>query len=145
MRSCVEESIKIHSSLYENYYAQQANMIHIINYSIGFWCRYLDNKCEKEWTEGGAAIFHLYESYVPKFNGDENGLDKVKHFIYSARLCFMKSAPQSLIGGYIVEVGDWLKQKAGGDGTGFDKGDIVANKKGIEYGNELRLRYGKII
>ncbi|RDU67262.1 hypothetical protein [Helicobacter equorum] len=31
------------------------------------------------------------------------------------------------------------------DGTGFDKGDIVANKKGVEYGNELRIRYGKII
>lgn len=65
--------------------------------------------------------------------------------VYSARLCFIKSAPQSLISGYIVEVGDWLKQKAGGNGTGFDKGDIVANKKGIKYGNELRLRYGKII
>lgn len=53
--------------------------------------------------------------------------------------------PQSLIAGYIVEVGDWLKQKSGRKGTGFDKGDIVANKKGIEYGNELRLKYGKII
>ena len=31
------------------------------------------------------------------------------------------------------------------DGTRFDKSDIVANKQGIEYGNELRLRYGKII
>lgn len=30
-------------------------------------------------------------------------------------------------------------------GTGFDKGDIAASKKGIEYGNELRMRYGKII
>lgn len=58
----------------------------------------------------------------------------------------MKGAPpQSLIAGYIVEVGDWLKQKSGRKGTGFDKGDIVANKKGIEYGNELRPKYGKII
>ncbi len=57
----------------------------------------------------------------------------------------MPPPPQSLIAGYIVEVGDWLKQKSGRKGTGFDKGDIVANKKGIEYGNELRLKYGKII
>lgn len=144
-RYVVEESIKIHSSLYENRYMQQANSIHIVDYSIGFWCRYLHNKYGKEWAEGGAAIFHLYENYVPKFDGDENGLDKVKHFIYSARYCFIKSAPQSLIGGYIVEIGDWLKQKGGGDSTGFDRGDIQANKKGITYGNELRMRYGKII
>lgn len=144
-RYITEESIKFHSSLYENHYTQQSNIVNIVNYSIGFWRRYLDNNYKKEWAEGGAAIFHLYENYVPKYNGDENGLDKVLHFLESARLCFMKSAPQSLIAGYIVEVGDWLKQKGGGKGTGFDKGDIAANKKGIEYGNELRIRYGKII
>ena len=27
---------------------------------------------------------------------------------------------------------------------GFDKGDIKADKQGIEYGNELRLRYGRL-
>lgn len=57
----------------------------------------------------------------------------------------MKSAPQSLILGYMVEVRDWAKQKWDGDGTGFDMGDIKANKQGIDYGNELRLKYGKII
>ena len=35
---------------------------------------------EVEYKNGGVAIFHLYENYVPKFEGDENGLDKVVIF-----------------------------------------------------------------
>lgn len=33
-------------------------------------------------------MFHLYENYVPKFDGDENGLDKVVHFLESTRLTY---------------------------------------------------------
>ena len=102
--------------------------------------------------EGGAAIFHLYENYVPKYNGDENGLDKVKHFTYSARLCFMKGPTLSFVGGMGVEIGDLLAQqierteKLFGrrtkiESTGFDTDDLKANKQGIDYGIELITKY----
>lgn len=151
-RYIIQESISFHSSFYETHDIQQSNIIDIVNYSIGFWCRYLDNKYEKEWTEGGAAIFHLYENYVPKYNGDENGLDKVKHFTYSARLCFMKGPTLSFVGGMGVEIGDLLAQqieraeKLFGrrtkiESTGFDTDDLKANKQGIDYGIELITKY----
>ena len=138
-----EKSIKFHLSAYENYFIRQTNIEHIINYAIGFWCRYFNDERE-EWHYGGVAVFHLYENYVSKYKGDENGFDKVNHFLHSARLCFMNNTISSLVIGHIVEIGDWLKQKSGLEGTGFDKGDIKANKQGIKYGNELRLRYGRL-
>lgn len=151
-RYIIQESINFHSSFYETHDIQQSNIIDIVNYSIGFWCRYLDNKHEKEWTEGGAAIFHLYENYVPKYNGDENGLDKVKHFTYSARLCFMKGPTLSFVGGMGVEIGDLLAQQIERaeklfsrrtkiESTGFDTDDLKANKQGIDYGIELITKY----
>lgn len=38
------------------------------------------------------------------------------------------------------EIVDWVKQKLGGDGTGFDMGDIKTNNLGIAYGIELKIR-----
>lgn len=100
---------------------------------------------EVEFKNGGVAIFHLYENYVPKFEGDENGLDKVSHFLFSALMAFRDNVIVANIASVGNEIVDWFKQKSGGDGTGFDMGDIKANKQGIDYGNELRLKYGKII
>lgn len=33
-------------------------------------------------------MYHLYENYVPKFECDENVLDRVEHFLFSALMAF---------------------------------------------------------
>ncbi|MCL9821896.1 hypothetical protein NCR96_09130 [Helicobacter sp. 14348-15] len=109
---------------------------------------------DTEYNNGGVAIFHLYENYVPKFNGDENGLDKVKHFVYSALSCFVfgeKIADEMGIINERIdefklkkeEISVKLKQREKVDSTGFDRGDIEANRRGIKYGEELLERVWK--
>ena len=95
---------------------------------------------EVEYKNGGVAIFHLYENYVPKFEGDENGLDKVSHFLFSALMAFRDNVIAANIASVGNEIVDWIKQKWGGDGTGFDMSDIQANNAGISYGAELKER-----
>ena len=95
---------------------------------------------EVEYKNGGVAIFHLYENYVPKFEGDENGLDKVSHFLFSALMAFRDNVIAANIASVGNEIVDWVKQKWGGDGTGFDMSDIQANNAGISYGAELKER-----
>lgn len=95
---------------------------------------------EVEYKNGGVAIFHLYENYVPKFEGDENGLDKVSHFLFSALMAFRDNVIAANIASVGNEIVDWVKQKWGGDGTGFDMSDIKANNAGISYGAELKER-----
>ena len=95
---------------------------------------------DREYKNGGVAIFHLYENYVPKFEGDENGLDKVEHFLFSALITFRDNVVAANIASVGNEVVDWAKQKWDGDGTGFDTSDIKANNAGISYGAELKVR-----
>lgn len=86
----------------------------------------------QDFKNGGSAIFHLYESYVPKFDGDENGLDKVLHFINSARLTYQYRNPDYVRAlGVANEIKDFMI------GGGFGNDDILANEKGILYGLEL--------
>ena len=88
--------------------------------------------------EGGIAIFHLYESYVPKYDNDENGTDKVLHFLESARLVYSTGEARSVKDiGILNEIKDMFF------GDGFSYADIVANQKGIDYGIELRQKEGK--
>ncbi|WP_416829616.1 hypothetical protein [Helicobacter ganmani] len=93
-----------------------------------------------EHKNGGIAIFHLYENYVPKYNGDENGLDKVSHFLFSALISFSNGVGVANIASVGNEIADWVKQKLGEDSTGFDISDIKANNAGISYGVELQIR-----
>ena len=135
-----EKSIEWHFKLFNDKYETSK----IIDMSLHSLCLFLNSKNEM-WNHGGLAIFHVYENYVAKYDNDKNGLDKVLHFLYSSLYCFVKGAPNSLIIGYAVEIIDFAKQKLGGDGSGFDVSDIKANKDGIEYGNELRARYYRIV
>ena len=57
-------------------------------------------------------------------------------------LCFLKGPSVALVAGYRAEILDWAKQKLVKMARGLTRGDIIANKKGVEYGNELIMRYG---
>ncbi|BBB20392.1 Ig-like domain-containing protein [Helicobacter cinaedi] len=107
---------------------------------------------DKEYKNGGIAIFHLYENYVSKFEGDENGLDKVSHFLFSTLMAFRDNVIVANIASVGNEIVDYLSlnakkaynklfnNKIENYGTGFDKGDIKANNAGISYGAELKER-----
>lgn len=95
---------------------------------------------EREYKNGGIAIFHLYENYVPKYDNDENGLDKVSHFLFSTLISFTNGVIHGKVASFGAEIADWAKQKIWGIGTGFDKSDIAANDAGIAYGVQLRTR-----
>lgn len=105
---------------------------------------------DKEYKNGGIAIFHLYENYVPKFEGDENGLDKVSHFLFSTLMAFRDNVIVANIASVGNEIVDYLSlnakkaynklfnNKIENYGTGFDMSDIKANNAGISYGAELK-------
>ena len=107
---------------------------------------------EVEYKNGGVAIFHLYENYVSKFEGDENGLDKVSHFLFSALMAFRDNVIAANIASVGNEIVDYLSlnakkaynklfnNKIENYGTGFDMSDIKANNAGISYGAELKER-----
>lgn len=90
--------------------------------------------------EGGIAIFHLYENYVPKFEGDENGLDKVIHFLESAKLTYILRDPD-----YVRSLGVANEIKDFVIGGGFSNDDILANEQGIQFALELLEKNGLML
>ncbi|TLD85479.1 hypothetical protein [Helicobacter sp. MIT 05-5294] len=130
------------------------NLINILS-SLIICCKLITESLlfgNKEYFNGGIAIFHLYESYVPRFDGDANGLDKVSHFLFGAFGAFVANDAISrkigigneMVDSLLLEAKTLLSEygiKFEDYGTGFDEEDIEANEGGIKYGNELRMRY----
>ena len=99
----------------------------------------------KIWLDGGIAIYHVYENMVPKYDGDNNGTDKVIHFLFSCLFALKHHPYMAYTVGVLNEKVDEYKYKLnflqGKDiGTGFDMGDIQANLDGIDYAIYLQNR-----
>jgi hypothetical protein len=83
----------------------------------------------------GAPLFHIYENVVRK--DDNTGLDKLLHFMYSAKWAYTTSPGISKALGAMKEfvndeIMSWLN-----DDKGWDDLDMDANEKGIEFGRKL--------
>lgn len=118
----VEENIKIFLKYYQSHLASnRIKVTGLVYYVMAHCIACCIVKIQNEMLKM-VLLLSSYENYVSKFDGDENGLDKVLRFLYSAMLCFLKDPSVALVAGYIAEILDWAKQKIGKDGMGFDKG-----------------------
>lgn len=133
---------------------RQTGILKILNSLINCCSLITESKIfgDMAYKNGGAAIFHLYENYIPKYNGDENGLDKVSHFLFSAYFCFLNGPFGAGTISVGSEIADLIKLKSKiilnkifdmnfkEYGSGFNANDIQANNAGIAYGIELIRR-----
>ncbi len=98
------------------------------------------------WLNEGIAIFHIYESMVPKYDGDNNGTDKATHFLFSCLLA-LKYHPYTahaigVLNEHIDEYKYWINFLQGKDtGNGFDMSDIQANLDGIAHAIYLQNKF----
>lgn len=83
----------------------------------------------------GAPLFHIYENVVRK--NDDTGIDKLLHFLYSAKYAYVGGSTSAKVMGFLKEffadeMYSWFS-----DDKGWDNLDMEANKKGIEFGRSL--------
>lgn len=101
----------------------------------------LTNACvlvngEKGFLHGkGAPLFHIYENVVRK--NDDTGIDKLMHFLYSAKHAYMEGGKVAYILGAVKEfvkdeMYSWIA-----DDKGWDDLDMEANRRGIAFGRKL--------
>ncbi len=86
----------------------------------------------------GAPLFHIYENVVRK--NDDTGIDKLMHFLYSAKHAYMEGGKVSRFLGTTKEfvkdeMYSWIT-----DDKGWDDLDMEANRRGIEFGRKLPRR-----
>jgi RHS repeat-associated protein len=104
------------------------------------------NFIDNEENFGGgrfATVYHAYEILVG--TNENTGYDKLMHFTFSAAKTFSFGRKVGLGLGYMKEgikdeAYSWLpfvKDK------GWDNLDIKANKAGVQFGSQLRSKYGK--
>ena len=84
----------------------------------------------------GAPLFHIYESIVRR--NDDTGIDKLLHFLHSAKYAFTLSPFRSFVRGVAKEANDERQRLLSGEGEGWCNLDMVANRRGIQFGRELR-------
>ncbi|MFV0418259.1 MAG: hypothetical protein ACK5KT_05975 [Dysgonomonas sp.] len=120
-----------HRSLFK----KNAPRILRVGVSLSYICELIDG--DKGFCNGeGAPLFHIYENVVRK--NDDTGLDKLLHFLYSAKWAFLSKGVISKYLGYakeffLDEVPSWVS-----DDIGWDDKDIEANRRGIAFGNSLK-------
>lgn len=83
----------------------------------------------------GAPLFHIYENVVRK--NDDTGIDKLMHFLYSAKHAYMEGGKVAYILGAVKEfvkdeMYSWIA-----DDKGWDDLDMEANRRGIAFGRKL--------
>lgn len=83
----------------------------------------------------GAPLFHIYENVVRKNN--DTGIDKLMHFLYSAKHAYMEGGKVAYLLGAVKEfvkdeMYSWVS-----DDKGWDDLDMEANRKGIAFGRKL--------
>lgn len=138
-----------------DYYAIIGELLFVMNYSkymnmskipkfIRIWyaleesCQLVDG--DKGFKEGeGAPLFHIYENVVRR--NDDTGIDKLLHFLYSAKYAFLTGAKISGFLGKAKEfVNDEVHSWFNPNDIGWDNKDIEANNLGIKFGKKLQNR-----
>jgi len=101
---------------------------------LEFVCELING--DKGFSNGeGAPLFHIYENVVRK--NDDTGIDKLMHFLYSAKWTLVGNAAISRWLGYAKEFFNDEMMSWFGDDIGWDDLDVEANKRGIRFGENL--------
>lgn len=89
----------------------------------------------------GAPLYHIYENVVRK--NDDTGIDKLMHFLYSAKHAYMEGGKVAHALGAMKEfIKDEMYSWISND-KGWDDLDMEANQKGIEFGRKLPRKLKK--
>lgn len=87
----------------------------------------------ENFSENGAAIFHLYENFVR--HNEDTGYDKLLHFSRSADLTLrLGKAGANMLGNFKEFFKDEVYSWFNSDDKGWDDLDIKANKEGQDFG-----------
>lgn len=137
----------------DDYYATIGKLLFMMNYHkymnmskilrfIRIWYA-LEESCQlvdvdKGFKKGeGAPLFHIYENVVRKNN--DTGIDKLLHFLYSAKYAFLAGYKMSDMLGKAKEfVYDEVYSWFNSNDIGWDNKDIEANELGIKFGKKLQ-------